>query len=126
MPNEQRGAGQRHVPAQPPPRPWRARGTRWRWGCGNRLSLLKEGLQTYLLRRLHGAEGVPLTAAHLLYLATTAGAQALGLRDQVGDLSVGRRFDAIWIRPGNRTPVALTELAEINRLRLGKLLRSEG
>ncbi|WBC16775.1 guanine deaminase [Micromonospora sp. WMMA1998] len=68
-------------------------------GAGTGFSLLKEGLQTYLLQRLRGADGVPLTAAHLLHMATAAGAQALGLRDQIGDLSAGRRFDAIWIRP---------------------------
>ncbi|WKU08486.1 FAD binding domain-containing protein [Micromonospora sp. HUAS LYJ1] len=68
-------------------------------GAGTGFSLFKEALQAYLLQRLRGEEGVPLTAAHLLHLATAAGAQALGLRDQLGDLSVGKRFDAIWVRP---------------------------
>jgi guanine deaminase len=27
------------------------------------------------------------------------GARALGLSAQVGDLSVGKRFDAVWLRP---------------------------
>jgi guanine deaminase len=74
-------------------------------GAGTGFSLFKEGLQAYFLQRLRGEEGVPLGPAHLLHLATAAGAQALGLRDQVGDLGVGRRFDAIWIRPSPGTPL---------------------
>jgi guanine deaminase len=42
---------------------------------------------------------------HLLYLATAAGARALGLQDQIGDLSIGRRFDAVWVRPDPGTPL---------------------
>jgi guanine deaminase len=73
-------------------------------GAGTGFSLFKEGLQAYLLQRLRGPDGTDLTAAHLLHLATAAGAQALGLRDRVGDLSTGRRFDAIWVRPQPGTP----------------------
>ena len=40
-----------------------------------------------------------LGSPHLLYLATGAGAEALGLGDQVGDFSVGKQFDAVWLRP---------------------------
>jgi guanine deaminase len=68
-------------------------------GAGTGFSLFKEGLQAYFLQQLRGADGVPLTGAHLLYLATAAGADALGLREQVGDLGAGRRFDALWVRP---------------------------
>lgn len=69
-------------------------------GAGTGFSLLKEGLNAYFVQQLLGAEGVPLTAAHLLHLATTAGADALGLGDVVGQLSVGHDFDAVWLRPG--------------------------
>ena len=65
-------------------------------GAGTGLSLLREGLQAYFVQSLRGADGLPLTSAHLLYLATRAGAEALDLADQVGDLSVGRQFDAVW------------------------------
>jgi guanine deaminase len=68
-------------------------------GAGTGFSLLKEGLQAYFTQRLLGPNGQPLTPVHLLYLATRAGAEALGLGDQVGDLSVGRQFDAVWINP---------------------------
>ena len=61
--------------------------------------MLKEGLQAYFMQSLLGAAGLPLTATHLLHLATRAGALALGLGDEVGDLGVGRRFDAVWVRP---------------------------
>lgn len=68
-------------------------------GAGTGFSLLKEGLQAYFIQQLLGPQGLLLTSTHLLYLATRAGAEALGLADEVGDLSVGRAFDAVWVRP---------------------------
>ncbi len=76
-------------------------------GAGTGLSLFKEGLQAYFVQRLRGADGHPLSPAHLLHLATAAGAAALGLRDEVGDLGPGKRFDAVWIRPAAGTPLDL-------------------
>jgi guanine deaminase len=67
-------------------------------GAGTSFSLLREGLQAYFMQAL---QGYPLTSAHLLWLATRAGAAALDLPD-VGDLSVGRQFDAVWVRPQER------------------------
>jgi guanine deaminase len=40
-----------------------------------------------------------LTPAHILYLATRAGATALGLEDEVGDLSPGKSADFVLVRP---------------------------
>ena len=68
-------------------------------GAGTGFSLLKEGLQAYFAQQQLGAAGYPLTPAHLLHLATAAGAAALGMSDLVGELSVGKRFDAVWLRP---------------------------
>ncbi len=68
-------------------------------GAGTGLFLPKEGLQAYFMQQLLGAQGLPLTPVHLLYLATHAGARALGLADRVGTLTVGRDFDAVWLRP---------------------------
>ncbi|HSU01680.1 MAG TPA: guanine deaminase [Nocardioides sp.] len=68
-------------------------------GAGTGFSIFKEGLQAYFLQHLLGSEGMPLTAAHLLHLSTSAGAAALGLADTVGDLSEGKQFDAILLRP---------------------------
>lgn len=74
-------------------------------GGGTGYSMFKEGLQAYFMQQLRGPEGVPLTAAHLLHLATSAGAAALGLGEQIGDLSVGKRFDALWLRPPPGSPL---------------------
>jgi guanine deaminase len=74
-------------------------------GAGTGYSLFKEGLQAYFMQRLRGADGVPLTSTHLLFLATTAGAAALGLEGLLGDLSVGKRFDALWLRPPPGSPL---------------------
>jgi len=68
-------------------------------GAGTGLFLPKEGLQAYFMQQLLGAQGLPLTPVHLLYLATHAGARALALANRVGTLSVGRDFDAVWLRP---------------------------
>lgn len=75
-------------------------------GAGTGFSLLKEGLQAYFAQQLLGPDGHPLTSAHLLHLATAAGAAALGLAE-VGDLSVGRRFDAQWLCPTEGSPLAV-------------------
>ncbi|TCN41877.1 guanine deaminase [Kribbella orskensis] len=76
-------------------------------GAGTGFSLLKEGLQAYFAQQLLGERGCSLTAAHLLHLATTAGAEALGLSSEVGDLSVGKRFDAQLLRPADGSPLAV-------------------
>ena len=74
-------------------------------GGGTGFSLFKEGLQAYFMQALLGTDGLPLTPAHLLWLATNAGAHALGLADTVGDLSVGKQFDAVLLRPVPRDPL---------------------
>ncbi|WP_328527652.1 guanine deaminase [Nocardioides sp. NBC_00368] len=74
-------------------------------GAGTGFSLLKEGLGAYVAQQLLGDAGHPLTPTHLLHLATVAGAEALGLGASVGDFSVGRRFDAQWIKPAPSTPL---------------------
>ena len=75
-------------------------------GAGTGFSLLKEGLQAYFCQQLIGDQGFFLNSAHLLYLATAAGADALGL-PEVGDLSVGKRFDAQLLRPTDGSPLAV-------------------
>ena len=71
-------------------------------GAGAGLFLPKEALQAYFVQQLLGAAGFPLTPVHLLYLATRAGARALGLDDRVGDLTVGKDFDAVLAAPRRR------------------------
>ena len=67
-------------------------------GAGTGLSMLKEGLMSYQAQML-APEGVRLGPAHVLWLATRAGALALGLGDSVGDLSPGREADFVLLRP---------------------------
>jgi guanine deaminase len=76
-------------------------------GAGTGLFLPKEALQAYFMQRLLGDDGLGLTPAHLLYLATRAGAGALGRSDQVGDFEVGKDFDAVWLNPAPGSPLAL-------------------
>jgi guanine deaminase len=68
-------------------------------GAGLGPSPLHEASVAYLGQMLRGSEGAPLAAAHLLHLATAAGAAALGLADEVGDLRPGRAADLVVLRP---------------------------
>jgi hypothetical protein len=54
------------------------------------------------VQALLGADGLPLAAAHMLYLATAAGAAALEMDGEVGDLSVGRSRRSAWARGARR------------------------
>ncbi len=68
-------------------------------GAGTSLSMFGEATAAYVGQMLLGAQGVPLTGAHLLWWATAAGARALGLDDRVGDLRAGREADLVALRP---------------------------
>jgi len=63
-------------------------------GGGTGLGMLKEALQAYLMQRV-AAGGVPLDAAHLLYLSTLAGAEALGLAHEIGSFCPGKSADFV-------------------------------
>lgn len=81
-------------------------------GGGVTFNLLREGLQAAFMQNLMPG-GVPLGPAHLLWLATSAGARALSL-DGAGDLSVGKEFDAVWLNPASGTTldIALRHAAD--------------
>ena len=66
---------------------------------GPGFSLLGEARTAYQTQMLLDGEGVRLDAARLLWLATMAGAEALGLEEEVGDLSVGKQADLVVVRP---------------------------
>ncbi len=74
-------------------------------GGGTGFGMLKEGLQAYLLQRLT-PDGVLLSPGHLLYLATRAGAEALGLDEEIGDFSPGKAADLVYLRPPEGSPLA--------------------
>lgn len=81
-------------------------------GGGTGFGILKEGLQAYLLQRL-APEGFGLDPAHLLYLATRGGAEALDLEHQIGDFTVGKAADILYLRPPTNSPLAsVVEQAE--------------
>ena len=67
-------------------------------GGGTGFSLFKEGLMAYQGQMLL-ADGVALTPAHLLHLATRSGAQALDLEAEIGDFSAGKAADYVLLRP---------------------------
>jgi guanine deaminase len=74
-------------------------------GGGTGFGMLKEGLQAYLLQRI-APDGLLLDAAHLLYLATLAGAEALGLGEETGDFRSGKSADLVYLRPPLDSPLA--------------------
>jgi guanine deaminase len=74
-------------------------------GGGTGFGLLKEALHAYLLQRI-APDGVLLDAAQMLYLATRAGAEALGLEEEIGDLQPGKSADVVYVRPPVDTPLA--------------------
>jgi guanine deaminase len=74
-------------------------------GGGTGFGLLKEGLQAYLLQRI-APDGMLLDAGHLLYLATLAGAEALGLSQETGDFRAGKSADFVYLRPPADSPLA--------------------
>jgi guanine deaminase len=76
-------------------------------GAGSGLFMPKEALQAYFIQQMLGQGGMNLTSVHLLYLITRAGARALGLDDRVGDFSVGKDFDAVWLRPAAGSTLAV-------------------
>jgi guanine deaminase len=91
-------------------------------GAGTGLSMLKEGLMAYQVQMLSGSGRVRLGPAHLLWLATGAGASALGLSDEVGALSPGMSADFVLLRaPDGSTLAAVLDRSESFDAALGAL-----
>lgn len=74
-------------------------------GGGTGFGMLKEGLQAYLMQRV-APQPINLTPAQMLYLATRAGAEALGIADQTGDFESGKAADFVYLRPPDGSVLA--------------------
>jgi len=74
-------------------------------GAGAGFSLLREALEAYLMQHV-APEPMSLGPAHLLYLATHAGAEALGLQKEIGDFQPGKSADLLYLRPPVGSPLA--------------------
>jgi guanine deaminase len=74
-------------------------------GAGTGFSLFKEGLMAYELQMLR-EDGVRLGPSELLHLATRAGALALGMGEEIGDLSPGKAADFVLLRPPEGSTLA--------------------
>ena len=67
-------------------------------GAGFGPGMLKEGLHAYAVQRM-APDPMTLDAARLLYLATRAGASAVGLDGDIGDFTTGKAADFVYLRP---------------------------
>jgi guanine deaminase len=74
-------------------------------GGGTGFGMLKEGLQAYLLQRI-SPDHMLLDAGQMLYLATRAGAESLGLSHETGDFCAGKSADFVYLRPPADSPLA--------------------
>ncbi len=95
-------------------------------GGGIGFGMPKEALQAYLVQRV-APDGVSLSPAHLLYLATLAGAEALGLADLTGNFAVGKAADLVYLKPPSGSALrASLELAETPESILSALFTQAG
>ena len=95
-------------------------------GAGLGFGMLKEALHSYLAQRM-SAEGVMLSPAHLLFLATRAGAEALGLGGEIGDFTPGKSADFVILRPPENSPlVSAVTRAESPEQMLAALIAQAG
>lgn len=67
-------------------------------GGGTGFGMLKEGLQSYLLQRV-APQPMTLSPAQMLYIATRAGAEALGIENETGDFESGKAADLVYLQP---------------------------
>jgi len=88
-------------------------------GAGTGFGMIQEAAQSYLMQRV-ATEPIILTPAQMLYLATRAGAEALGIEDATGDLSEGKDADFVLLQPPVEAPrrlAALLTLADASWIR---------
>lgn len=80
-------------------------------GAGTSFSLLRTAAAAYQIAALHGT---PLSAAHLLYLATRGGARALDIDHRVGHFAPGMEADVVVLDPeGSRLSARRTAATDL-------------
>lgn len=95
-------------------------------GGGTGFGLPKEALQAYFMQRL-APEGLMLDPARLLYLATLAGAEAVGLGATTGNFEVNKAADLVYLKAPVESPLAYSlELAESPETKLAAILAQAG
>ena len=95
-------------------------------GGGTGFGMPKEALQAYLMQRLT-PDGLPLDPAALLYLATLAGAEAVGLEELTGNFETGKAADLLYLRPPAGGPLAFSlEVADSAERILAALFTQAG
>jgi guanine deaminase len=95
-------------------------------GGGTGFGMIKEALQSYLQQRV-AEEPVTLTPAQMLWLATGAGAEALGLENEVGDFAAGKAADLVYLKPpGGSVLEGVLKQAEDPERMLGALFTMAG
>lgn len=95
-------------------------------GGGTGFGMPKEALQASLLQRL-SPDGLLVDPERLLYLATLAGAEALGLAHLTGNFAEGKAADVVYLRPPSGSPLALSlELAGDPSRILGAIFTQAG
>ncbi len=95
-------------------------------GAGSGFGLLKEALAAHQVQMLR-PDAEPLDPARALYLATAAGAAALGMADRIGDLTPGKQADLVVLRPpAGSTLAELLALADDAEAALAALVTLAG
>jgi guanine deaminase len=94
---------------------------------GTGFGMWKEALQAYLSQRLLGSRGLNLTPEQLVYLATRAGAEALGLEQEAGDFQPGKSADFVYLNPPVGSPLRIVAAhAESAEHLLGSIITLAG
>jgi guanine deaminase len=95
-------------------------------GAGIGFGILKEALQSYLVQRV-APEPLSLSPAHMLFMATRAGAEALSLESEIGDFTTGKAADLIYLRPtaGSTFHTVLTHTEDPERILAAALALAE-
>jgi guanine deaminase len=78
-------------------------------GGGTGFGIMKEALQAHLLQRIAPnsvSKAMTITPAQMLYLATRAGAEALGMEAVIGDFDSGKSADFVVLQAAEKSPLA--------------------